>query len=745
MPTSELLFADKFYFIFSTALLALFGYCIYALRLSAANHGLKVAFNQYFLLQIVAYLGCALVVYRFSVSELFIPYWDYAGYWRGTSYFTELIYTDHKKAFEYLLLSIENDEYNAIPCLMLAPMLQFLGSSYSDYILSVFLAFAGPFLIGFNLLCFHILSKIDGMQKMLNSILWQISITILTFTLPVVFAPVMMGYLDAVGLLLVLPLVYFTYNKSLLSGVKPFKIFIFAVCIIVLAISRRWYVILIVGLALASVVLIILEAALFNRAQARKMLLSGAINYGIVFTVFFLVPYWFFPQYFQRTYLKQYEDIYSAYRYGAFWDDIKITVLHYGIWYWLIVLAGLVYLVLNKATRTFGIFIFLLVAITFYIFNRINSFGLHHHNVIVLPVMLLAAFGSTLLIMKSKWMAFPLVALSVLNAYAVFYSNGVNTPYYSAVLSELRAAKKIRTDYVALKNLIQYLNELSDGGKKKIYCLASSHVLNDDILRNYTYLREGNAAIPGLIEAKYHAHVDKRDPFPIMFFDADIICVADPIQYHLGEENQHVVGYLARKLLYDTLWQQKYKLINTVQLAYGVKAKIFKKVGYFNNNDLEDIESFFETIYPNFKSSYDLTKYATDIIRFRLHSISNGDNYGHVEYYANLGLLSIHPGANKPSSFQLTVNKEFDQFMFVARLAETERLIAENNNENGEVFLYVYGDGQLIEKRYLNWHNQELFSIDISKYNELKIEVDKGKYEDFVDRVELLDFVFKRL
>jgi hypothetical protein len=110
-----------------------------------------------------------------------------------------------------------------------------------------------------------------------------------------------------------------------------------------------------------------------------------------------------------------------------------------------------------------------------------------------------------------------------------------------------------------------------------------------------------------------------------------------------------------------------------------------------------------------------------------------------------LGLLSIHPGANKPSSFQLTVNKEFDQFMFVARLAETERLIAENNNENGEVFLYVYGDGQLIEKRYLNWHNQELFSIDISKYNELKIEVDKGKYEDFVDRVELLDVVCKRL
>ena len=48
------------------------------------------------------------------------------------------------------------------------------------------------------------------------------------------------------------------------------------------------------------------------------------------------------------------------------------------------------------------------------------------------------------------------------------------------------------------------------------------------------------------------ATVDKRDGFSWAALECDYLIVADPIQYHLGEQNQHLVTVLAQPVLEGT-------------------------------------------------------------------------------------------------------------------------------------------------------------------------------------------------
>ncbi len=94
-----------------------------------------------------------------------------------------------------------------------------------------------------------------------------------------------------------------------------------------------------------------------------------------------------------------------------------------------------------------------------------------------------------------------------------------------------------------------YVDGLSAQEPKTAAVIASSFVFNSSIFDNT--LR--SAGIPQPEGPKTavatFATVDKRDGFSWAALECDYLIVADPIQYHLGEENQHLVTVLARPVL----------------------------------------------------------------------------------------------------------------------------------------------------------------------------------------------------
>ena len=91
--------------------------------------------------------------------------------------------------------------------------------------------------------------------------------------------------------------------------------------------------------------------------------------------------------------------------------------------------------------------------------------------------------------------------------------------------------------------MVDELQQLSQDGRS-IYVLASSEILNDDIIRQ--------ASLPDQMNYPYTLeksnHVDLRDGFPTQFFTSSIVLVASPAQHHLRPQDQQVIGVLAEEM-----------------------------------------------------------------------------------------------------------------------------------------------------------------------------------------------------
>ena len=178
------------------------------------------------------------------------------------------------------------------------------------------------------------------------------------------------------------------------------------------------------------------------------------------------------------------------------------------------------------------------------------------------------------------------------------------------LLTEQRLVPLVRNDIPVLNIMAAELQKLSLDGKR-IYMIASSTVINDDILRKID-MPDKLLAVDGLMCS---SHVDLRDGFPVDFLRADYVLVADPDQLHLGEDAQRVVTVLADQVERGNL-SQKYKCIKEYQLDGSVVVKMYKRESEFDNNDINRLIDVYNEYYSEYPELFEdrLKEYMEGIV-----------------------------------------------------------------------------------------------------------------------------------
>jgi hypothetical protein len=92
--------------------------------------------------------------------------------------------------------------------------------------------------------------------------------------------------------------------------------------------------------------------------------------------------------------------------------------------------------------------------------------------------------------------------------------------------------------------------------------------------------------------------VDKRDGFPDTFYTADIVIVADPVQYHLDPAEQQIVGILAESILAGKAGDSL-KEVAAFALDGGVTAHVYAKQKPYTHAFLNEIDSRMKMAYPD--------------------------------------------------------------------------------------------------------------------------------------------------
>lgn len=308
--------------------------------------------------------------------------------------------------------------------------------------------------------------------------------------------------------------------------------------------------------------------------------------------------------YFTPTFLLEkvlgsnYGDLYSAYQLGLV-SDVKLFCRYFGLVFLLVLAACAVFALRRAGTRVPAALALVQLTACFLAFTAVQSHGQQHLLLYLPGAAVLAA--AVEVEGRKAWAALALTAWCLV------------PKAQPANLDEIRGVDLLpsfvfygpqRADIDQLTALADYVDGLSAEEPRTAVVLASSLLFNGDTMTN---LRPSLGLPEPEVRTvlRYHGTVDKRDPFSWNTLTADYLIVGDPIQTHLGEENQQVLVLFARDVLEGTGPGTAYEpLPDTFTVADGVTVRIFRRTRDLTAEEYRLISDRLTALYPEYAAQY---------------------------------------------------------------------------------------------------------------------------------------------
>lgn len=555
-------------------------------------------------LQVLGVLaGSALLANVFAIvfvsQEQTIYVWDRSIYWSSFQQLTKLIAEDPLQTLIAVVISVNRDDYNLLPAVILTPFGLVFGTGRLSYVLAIVNIYLLPaaFLMGV------VADRIHGRWLGRRSPVILLLTVLIALAFHPMWIPTLHGRVGVAGVVVIAAflLLYVTapFEKQTTRNVILMGLLL---CLLVLV--RRWYAFWVVGFFAALAVSQLAILAARHRTAWHQYL--GTIQNGLILTASFSIALFGFGTAFMvRVLLTDYADIYAAYRTTGSWLENALSlVAYFGPLTTIGWLAGLTWLSMHRQTREFGVLLTLQTVIILQLFWRTQDFGTHHYYLVVPGMILGIGVPLAHLCLQAGRGWYRRVVVGATLAVLVIGSARVVAPTMTAategvalLLPSERHHPEVRTDLETLDRLLGDLKTRRARAQGSIYVLASSRILNSNLLVNGCRQFNRDAT---LCDAILRTHdVDKRDGFPIQFLDARYVVLGMPIQYHLAPEHQRVVGILADKIGsghgVGTAFR---RLPERYELDDGVQVWLLERIEPFEEAHLSQLEREFVGHYP---------------------------------------------------------------------------------------------------------------------------------------------------
>ena len=333
---------------------------------------------------------------------------------------------------------------------------------------------------------------------------------------------------------------------------------------------------------------------IFQRRDWRRLLaLAGAV---ICFTLYAA------PNFIaDKVIAAGFQDLYSAYALGLRYD-LLLTCRYFGF---AALLALLICAVLaaakHRERRPDIVFGLALGAVCYGAFIMVQTHGQQHLLMYVPPLALLIAAAA-----GELKRALP-AAAAVITLWCFVPKQqpaSIQEIPYPAPLPSFTFYGPKRSDIDQLIALGNYVHGLSADVPKTASVLSSSMVFNAETLSNLWVSL--NVPAPAPATAFYYlGTVDRVDAMNWDALTADYLIVADPVQTHLGEDNQRMISYPAHELLSGTGLGAYYRpLPESFELRDGVTVRIFERTGEVPPEVLDVLSARLLEAYPDYREAY---------------------------------------------------------------------------------------------------------------------------------------------
>ena len=315
-------------------------------------------------------------------------------------------------------------------------------------------------------------------------------------TLPQLWIPVLLGYIDVGGLIIIFA-VLLLYFRADFAKQNFRNLISIALLLSLLILYRRWYAYWVVGFFGA---LAVSEGMRFARDAERreqwKVVVKNALALGVVSILsIFLIA----TPIARRMLTTDYRDIYSAYRSShPFAQNFAALGSHFGLLTLILAGLGIVCSGMRTGRRPLVYFLCVQFVIAFALFTRTQNFVVYagtdelggniYHWALATIALFLALFVQDVFLRArtgtgkaAVLVVFLIVCAANFSATLLPGANSLLGPVEFA-LPRVRQYPMVRTDLDQVRALLDALTDITRDSESTIYILASSYRMNSSIV-----------------------------------------------------------------------------------------------------------------------------------------------------------------------------------------------------------------------------------------------------------------------
>ena len=311
-----------------------------------------------------------------------------------------------------------------------------------------------------------------------------------------------------------------------------------------------------------------------------------------------------------------YGDIYSAYADsgGSIAGHVGHFIRTFGVGLIAFTLIAVLYLLRYSRYRKLTMLLTIHLVIVVVHVSSTQEMGPHHMYLLMPSVLILLALAAVDAMCRNN----ALVRAGALVLLIAYIANGIASHIavfapagdfvrqaLVPVVPDNRRTPLVRRDIDEFERLASILDSRVEqiGPDAKIYVLASSPVFNVATLN----MLEVSTGIPFAAKNRLlrTADVDKRDGFPEELFEAAIVAVASPVQFHHEPEEQQVIGIPAEMILSATGIGRAFKLLpQTFELDDGVMVQLYQRTRANSPEERGELSNRLRAAYPDRPAIY---------------------------------------------------------------------------------------------------------------------------------------------
>lgn len=535
----------------------------------------RVKWRQFLLIALV--LNAVTALYVATTRTVFI--WDNAGYWMVARNLSQQ-WLGRRQIFEVLRSTIDMD-YNYLLAFPISLVMRLFGGSRAVFVFAISNLYTLPGLWGLCAL---------GRDRKWGGLL-------LAGCFPMLVYIGVVGFVDVAACALAIwAVVIYTSDRPAVSrGVFTGALLVGTFLL------RRYFFFFAASFGVAALAV----KLLFDRRDWRDF---GALFCSSALCAVYLAPNFLL----EKVLRSNYWDLYSAYALGL-GSDVKLILRYFGLVFLLALLAWTARSLLRGEGRREIVFALAQIAACFIAFVSVQSHG-QQHMLLYLPSVALLAVQ--MLPREEETVSAPRGWANLLAPLVLFFwclvpkaqPASLDAIHWIDWLPSFVFYGPSRGDIDQLTALADYVDALSAEEPKSAVVLSSSLIFNSETLNN---LRASmNLPQPAVYtHIRGQGTVDKRDPFNWETLTADYLIIGDPVQTHLGEENQQVIVLLARDVLEGTGPGRAYvPLPETFSLEGGVTVRIFRRTRELTAEEYRLVSDRLTALYPDYAWQYALPK-----------------------------------------------------------------------------------------------------------------------------------------